>query len=516
MKRVVIGAAALVALAGCGSTVSLGNGSNGVAASDNGLGLGTTSSAPQTTDNGAGTTSGDVTPATGGSTATSSTDVPSSADTTVPVGATTTTSGGQTATGLGITATTIKIGLTYFGDSNSANSALGANIATSDPNAGMKALLDYINSHGGVLGRKLTVDLYSLSAESSTPYATEAEEICTHYTQDVKVSVVIDGTPAADARQCLAKKGVAVMRGVQMTGSLASNEYDPFTILLSRAYSDIVPSLQSQGWFGGWDVNNARAGSAKVKVGIISTDDPDSNHAVDDILIPALKAAGHAPDPADVVRITPPQGFSDDGAVVAAIQNAVLKFHSHGVTHVIPKDTNASLTLFFNQMANSQSYYPRLGGTSGNGWQALLSAGSLPKRTLYGAMGIGWNPLLDIPVKGTGAYDNSTRNLCFSIFNKAGMPAKSGLDASGQVNACDIAFFLRDVLDGTKGIVNLPNITRAVNALGSGWPSASNITSSFASTKHDGVGSYVGIEYQQGCGCFVYVGKPERFTLSVK
>src|SRR5207302_6877331 len=163
--------------------------------------------------------------------------------------------------------------------------------------------------------------------QSSTPYPAEAQALCTNFTQDHEVFAVIDGTPAADARACLEKSGVSYLGGSLTKNYLYPHEYDVYTAATDRVFAALVPSLSQQGWFGSWDKVRGGPGVTPAKVGIVTVDDPRQNAAVDGVLIKALRDAGHAPSPSDVIRITPPGGFADDGAVVAQINNAALKLN---------------------------------------------------------------------------------------------------------------------------------------------------------------------------------------------
>jgi hypothetical protein len=413
--------------------------------------------------------------------------------------------------GPGVTSTTITIGVSYYQSGAAANAALGAKgVNTGDPVAGTKILLDAINKTGGIAGRRVKALFYAVDPQSSTPYATEAQAECTYFTEDHAVFAVIDGTPAADARACLAKRGVAALRGPILTAKLTGNEIDPYSSLLGRAFSALVPSLSRQGWFGPWNRVTASAGTTRAKIGIVTADDIDDNRAVDGILIPALRRAGYAPAPSDVIRITPPGGFSDDGATVAAIDNAALKLNADGVDHVILTDGNGSLTLLFNNYAYSQHYFPRHGGTSGNAWQVLLSAGDIQAKTLQGAIGIGWQPLFDLPYQhGDGPYSNAARHRCFALFTAAGMPPTDDGTAGGDADGCDLVFLLADALRGVTGPVNISVLMQRVSALGSSYPLASGLGSRFGPDQRDGSGAYAAMQFSAGCTCVRYAGSIE-------
>ena len=414
--------------------------------------------------------------------------------------------------GPGVTATTVTIGVSYYQSAKEANAAFGGKgLDFGDPVAGIRLLVDDINAHGGIAGRKVQPLFYAIDPQSSSPYAALAQAECTYFTEDHKVFAVIDSTPAADARACLEKHGVADLSGKILTSDLAANEIDAYTARLDRMFAALVPALVARSWFSPWDRTTAQPGVTRAKTGIVTVDDPHDNRAVDGVLIPGLRRAGFAPDPSDVIRIAPPGGFSDDGAVVAAIDAAVLKLNTHGVDHVILNDSNGSLSLLFNSYAYSQNYFPRYGGSTGNGWQVLLDAGDLQPKTLNGAMGIGWQPRFDIPYAngGTGPGNNATRQRCFTVFKKGGMPATSGATAGAQAEGCDVMFLLPALFRGYQGPMNIGALLQRLNALGTSYPQASGLGSRFSADQHDGAGAYAYLQFQTGCSCFAYLGKTQ-------
>jgi hypothetical protein len=504
LRPIAVALAALVAT-GCGSTVeTAGTGADGVAGSAGASsGQGTTpdaglsgpaqsvgaGSSGQALVAGSGAATGNASLATRGTTATGST-------------------GSVAGDGPGVTATTITLGISYYQSAAAANAALGAKgVDTGDPVAGSKVLINAINKSGGIAGRQVKALFYPIDPQSSTPYATEAQAECTYFTQDHKVFALIDGAPAADARACLAKRGVLDMRGPIVSAALASNELDAYASVLGRAFTAMVPSLSQQGWFSPWNRVTASPGTTRAKVGIVTPDSVDDDRAVDGVLIPALRKVGYAPAAGDVIRISEPGGFSDDGATVAAIDNAVLKLNADGVDHVILVDGNGSLSLLFNNDAYSQNYFPRYGGSSGSAWQVLLSAGDLQPKTLQGAMGIGWQPLFDVPYQhGDGPYSNQARHRCFAMFAAAGMPHTDDATAGGQAEGCDVAFLLGTALHGYTGPVNMSVLLQRVDSLGTSYPLASGFESRFGPAQHDGNGAYLAMRFDNGCGCIRYSG----------
>src|SRR5439155_3417122 len=120
---------------------------------------------------------------------------------------------GAVTSGPGVTATTITLGVTYYQSAQAANAALGAAYSEGDPVALTTTLIKAINASGGIAGRHVKVLTFGVDPQSPQPYASEAQAMCSYFTQDHEVFAVLSGTPALDATACLARKGVAVLGG---------------------------------------------------------------------------------------------------------------------------------------------------------------------------------------------------------------------------------------------------------------------------------------------------------------
>jgi hypothetical protein len=490
--------AGVVLLAGCGSTVPAARrGTAAAPLTPDALGGG------QALDGGP-SSPGGTTPAAGSAGPRAATRAGASA------GGVASPAGASAANGPGVTNSTITIGVSYYKNGQAANKALGADgVDTGDPVAGTRLLIRDINAHGGIAGRRVELLLYPIDPQSPTPYSASAQAECAYFTQDHKVFAMIDGSPAADARACLEKAGVTYLGGSLLKNQLYPHEFDVYTAGTGRVFAALVPALVAQGWFSPWDRVTGGPGTLKAKVGIVTVDDPRESAFVDGVLVKGLRDAGYAPSPDHVIRLTPSSGFSDGGAVVAQIQNAVLKFNTDGVDHVILDDGNGSLSLIFHNYAYSQRYFPRYGGSTGNAWQVLLSAGTIQAATLAGAIGVGWQPIFDLPYKGgDGPVSNPARQRCLALFAGAGMPASDGGVAGGQAEGCDVAYFLPTVLQGHTGPLNASVVAQRVDALGSSYPLASGLGSRFAPDKHDGAGAVSVMRFDSGCSCVTYVGAP--------
>src|SRR5213078_4705671 len=92
----------------------------------------------------------------------------------------------------GVTATTVTVGVAYQANLDAANRALGGDKITSGNQVDeAKILVQDINNHGGLAGRRLIPEFFAYDAQSAQPYDAQDQAACAHFTQDVKVFAVI-------------------------------------------------------------------------------------------------------------------------------------------------------------------------------------------------------------------------------------------------------------------------------------------------------------------------------------
>ena len=419
----------------------------------------------------------------------------------------------SSAVGPGVTAKEINIGLGYSVNGGAGNAAIGVKgVSTGDDKGENQALIDDINAHGGVAGRKLVPVWHPYDSTSTDSADVQEQKACDDYTQDHKVFLAFD-RGRDTFNECMQARGSFNIAAGGITDTAAST-YKRFpyyvelsTLNLDRA-SAIEPGILNQeGYFGGWDANLGQAGNAKAKLGIITFDFPTFSHAVDQVMVPALRAIGHAPDPQDIRKVTWLQSNSDAGALAAAVSSAVLRFRQDGVTHVIILDERALVTLLFIREANSQGFKPRYGLNTTNGVQVLVDGGNLNPDQLNGALGIGWSPSFDItPSQNTdnGPYSNNARRKCMGLMKAKGFTFADANAESVALDICNSFYFLQLAGNSVSGPLNRDSFIAAVNALGTRFENAGTFVNRFSAAQHDGVAAVRQWKWDSGCSCGKY------------
>ena len=410
----------------------------------------------------------------------------------------------------GLTDTTVNVGLIIPVNAAAANAALGAGgVTTGDPKRNAEVVINDMNSRGGIAGRKIVPVYAEFDATSAQPAEAQYQAACDRFTQDHKVFASMSGGTESFV-QCLTKAGVVIIEdNVAMSDGAMFRKYPTFfeiNMHLDRIAALEVAALQAQNYFSGWNSASGQPGPGEAEVGIITVDTPQFAHAVNDVLIPALRRVGHAPAPDNVVRVQEVRRQQDAGAVAPAVSSAVLRFRSSGVTHVLIFESNAIATLLFANNADSQGYRPRYGVTSGNGHQVLIDAGAFPQGQLNGTVGIGWLPSIDIrPSENPddGPYSNDARRRCIDLYKRNGVTYDNANAATVALTTCNSFNLFKLAMESAPSLTR-DGFVAAMNRLGTRFESASHFAVRFDADHHDGNAAYRHWAYTPACGCMRY------------
>ena len=416
--------------------------------------------------------------------------------------------------GVGVTPTKIYVGLTYSTNGDAANAALGASsITQGDQRADEQAVIDDINAHGGVAGRKLVGVYYNYDVTDTRPYADQDNSACAKFTQDNHVFAVLGNGVSDNYVACNTKAGAI---------DLGSNIIDPDraffrrfpayigydTVSQDRMMADEVDVLVRMKYFTGWNNTTGQPAAGGAKVGIIGYDTAAWTTPLRTVMLPALARAGHAPDPGDVQLILHPQDNSQVGQAVAQIQNAILKFRQDGVTHVIVLDANGSMMLQLMQNARGQHYYPRYGVNTATGMQALSTTGAVDTSQFNGAVGLAWAPTLDLPDGKADAYLSPATSACIKMIEKrTGQTFTSTNAASIALDACDGLYLLRQLVNSAGPVLNQRTAVASVEALGAAYRPAEVASAFFSPSQHDSLETGYDMTWDSSCTCAKYVGQ---------
>ena len=413
------------------------------------------------------------------------------------------------ALGPGVTDDKIYLGIVYI-DAGSANQALAGQPIESDGRKAYDAMIEEVNKAGGLGGRQVVPIYHKYDADSSETIAQQAQAACARFTQDNKVYAILASDNGAGViRECAEKAG-AVNPIAYNAGSLPEDfrnypHYVEITGMnLLRIGPVTVTGLKREGYF-----------SQGFKLGIVTWNDAGYKKSVDEGYIPALAKQGIklSTDPA---YISQPQTYDDLAAMSADINNAILRFQSQGITHVIIAGGASGLCglacmeTVWMRRAESQSYRPRYGLNDNNYPTAAYDQGLYPAAQLREAVAVGWTDLNKASDEGWRV--NQTRERCFALMRKHGVPMENANQENDARQACDELSFLGTIINGKLNGVPRVNdaFIAAVNGLGTSFASAAAYGTHFSATRHDGIAAARNIKFLASCDCWRFVTKPYR------
>jgi ABC-type branched-subunit amino acid transport system substrate-binding protein len=386
----------------------------------------------------------------------------------------------------------VRVGITYVEGADKAFAAIGAStIVLGDTKAQYQAMIDHVNSTGGLAGRKVVPVWFAYKVTGDTEGQHQAA--CAAFTQDTHVlfatGLTLSFGPSGNTLvPCLAKAGSMWIGTPRADDAFWSTyhrfSYSPDEANSTRELASLVDSAAAQGYFG-----------SSPKIGLVQIDKPEISRAVETGLKPALARKGLKVAETVIVPST-------DSGFPAAVSSSVLRFSSAGVTHVMFAAPGGGGPDYFMTTANSQHYKPRYALSS---WDAPSVVQSLaPADQLKGTVGQGYSPVVDVD----GAHDpgdTPATKQCLDIYKAAHIDTSSRLAVGVMYMACDTLLFAR------LGLTRAPSydpagFEQAVDAMGTAFPTAATFSSRFHPGPHDGVGSYRYLIFGDDCTCFRYVG----------
>jgi hypothetical protein len=386
----------------------------------------------------------------------------------------------------------------YLGD-DKALSAVGGDGSQSYGNErdNYQALFADVNKRGGLGGQQVRGDFYAISSTETSSSADVQQRICAHFTQDVKVAIVVSTLSALvgdPLRTCLRKAGVGLVSNSLTSGDAQTfrtfpHYVEPSALRVDRIAAALPAGLAASGFF-----------TKGAKVGVLTIKRPTFQRATDDVLVPALRRLGFKPE---VARITDPE--ADAAGSGSDTSSAVLKFKSAGVTHVLLLSPNGTIALLFTNQAESQLYRPAYGFTSQDAIEGLVEGGFIqnPSQQLAKAAGVGWQPWLDVALSDNPLQSRATR--CFDVLRKAGASYTASAARWHAALGCDTVSLLEDVARTSSAPFSTPALFRALPLLGAHHRSLATFAADFGS-RRDGAAAVRYFAYNASCGCFRYSG----------
>ena len=395
----------------------------------------------------------------------------------------------------GVTASQILIGVNLAkpGSGTAAATQFGAKgISGADDTPTVKSIISYINAHGGVAGRTLAA-VFAYTDVTAGSFDQQAQAACASFTSDHQVFAVVqqinDGSAVLPA--CLAQHHVALFDegnsafyDSQSIGQWAPYYYSPGRMTLDRMSAQIT-GLAQQGYFD--------KGS---RVGVALYDSPSYQRALSHVIRPALAAVGFPPT--DVYQFSLPSSAAGVSDTAAQASNAVLKFRSEGIDHVIFVASLGALPFLFLPESESQGYRPRYGFSSSD--LPDFQRQNAPATQLARSIAVGWNRSADMGALQTW-NDTPASRQCQAAVRASGV---TDLTVAYGVS-CDPYFLLQAAL-ANAGEVSGAGLRAAMDRLGASFQMVGPPATSFGPGLFDGIAGYRDLPFNAGCDCYRYVG----------
>jgi ABC-type branched-subunit amino acid transport system substrate-binding protein len=358
----------------------------------------------------------------------------------------------------------------------------------------VKAIVDWVNANGGIGGKKVEHFIHVTDPLNGT-FDSQAQAACSDLAEDKKVFAVISRSlsPSDVLPACLAKHGVPLVWELHKV--LTRSTTSKFTSYLYRpSYPDgdrlgfVVKGLARDNFFG-----------KSPKVAIVRYDIPDHKFVSEKVFRPALKALGISV--ADEAAISEARAASDAGSVSAQSSNAVLRFQTAGITHVLFVPTGGALPLLFMAAAESQGFRPAYGLNSLDPPGFL--AANHGSTQLGKAMAVAWQPAVDTEEAFDPRSNAGGKKLCHDIVKGAGFSTEQARFAEPY---CEGFFFLKAALDRNPKF-SPDGLREGVEGIGDSFRSPWVFGTRFGPGRYDGTRVVQNAKYDSGCGCFKYIGK---------
>ena len=404
----------------------------------------------------------------------------------------------------GVTDSTIYLGSYYNKNAGAGNAAIGAGgLNESDARKPQQVMINWVNTHGGVAGRKLSAIYYGFDGSGTGPPIDQQEQsACNKWTQDNKVFAILAGGSAV-VDECSKKEGAVEFGqyGTPTTYRAYPHRIDVDTINQVRSAKITINGLSSLRYF-----------NSGAKIGVITWDQSDFKEAINDGLLPALKSHGLslATDP---YYIAVAQSLQDFGASSAAINSAVLKFSGLGIDHVMIFDGPAgtfkggTLTIEWMKRSESQQYYPRYGFNDSNLPIELQGLGLMSNRQAQGSDYVNSTDLG--PNYETGYHANPNGQTCRKIMQANGVDMSNADNEANALVACEDMWFLQGVGEELTTLhldLTADDFISAVEHLGYSYLSPLSYANFFSPQQHDGGAGVRYARFDSSSNTYKWVG----------
>jgi hypothetical protein len=364
--------------------------------------------------------------------------------------------GSSSTLGVGVTAHTVKVGVALV--NFTCIEQYVNQIRTKQPQV-YNAFIKYINTHGGIAGRRIVPDYQSYCPIQSAP----ALALCTQFTEDAHVFAVVGDfiDDSGDAQTCIAKDHRTVLLTFDLTQAVI-NQSPPGLIILpgetpERTDSVLISLMKSQHTLEG------------KKIAVLG--ELDSQHVVNKSVIPDLKRLGVPMGSTAILDVT----GADTSTAQSQLASFIERWKSQNVTALYVTGTDVASKQFIETVRKAmpkvmlitdvdtttiQGYgqQERAAGRNPNPYEGIISAGG-PTSSEYDASS-NWKHCAAI-------YKQETGKVAPNGLKVIHGPNGKTLDTYGSINdACQLVTLFQEIGDRVGKNLNDKNWIHAVDHYG--------------------------------------------------
>jgi len=414
----------------------------------------------------------------------------------------------------GITASTVKVGFTVV-QLGTLEQALGFKVAdyggVGTETKQINAVVDYINAHGGMGGRKVQADLRTYTALTDSPEQSQAA--CDGFTQDDRVfGIVLDAALQNNTVPCYTAAHTIIADETEIAHDQTQFVSDsPY--LWSPTQPEYTSFLKAQLAA----MNSGHFFDGNTGVLVVPDDDPVSRRAATTVVKPYLDSLGITNEQTSYVNGT------NTGLLGATSATAIAAGTNARLNRVISVGGARILAVALSVQA-AGTYRSTWGiSTFDDPAWIQLNGAAIAENRRPGMVGFGYAPSRDLP-RDTGGPpfpdpSNPMQVLCHQIVTDAGAspPNNARNNWTEALQYCDGAMFMKSVLDKLPGkaTVTGEQFKDAAFSIGSSYRSSVTFGAAWGPNVYAGTDAGQPIAWDASTNAFNYTGGLQTFGAPV-
>ena len=396
--------------------------------------------------------------------------------------------------GPGVTADEVRVGFVIL-ELDKLAKTLGFKLPPSgDLEAQINAIVDDVNSSGGIAGRRMVPVIRRF--EALTDSQANEEKLCTAFTQDDKVfAVVLQGQFQATSRSCYARA-----RTIMLDTTAFPLEQSAFEELAPYLWQPSYPEYGEVSAAMIADLDQAKFFAGHT-LGVVGIDNPQNRAVYENRISAQLDDLG--------IRAAAVRWI--DGSSSATLQTgqdqAVSAFKSAKVDRLVVVG-GQRLAAFMMITAQKQNWYPAFALSTFD--QPDFGIRNYPE-SMVGSVGVSLSVAFDVGDDQLEWPSGPGEKRCVATLEGGGDRFPERTNARQGLLYCDAAWLLQDGFRGSTGPVNATAFRRGVFGLGDTFEPAAAYAARFEVGRYAGAFGFRRMRYERRCNCMVLVGETKTF-----